>query len=64
VASGRTPWEVLHDPHLGFNVSVMRAALRARDVIFGMAMQGAPAQDEFGVGRVLLSLALLYKDRA
>lgn len=32
-AWGRTPWEVLHDPHLAYNMTVARAALELKRVL-------------------------------
>lgn len=29
-AAGRTPWEVVHDPHLAYNLTVMRAAVELK----------------------------------
>jgi hypothetical protein len=42
-ASGRTPWEVLHDPHLGYNLTVMRAAQELKRIILLRASNPAAA---------------------
>ena len=31
-AAARTPWEALHDPHLAYNLTVMRAAIELKRV--------------------------------
>mgnify|MGYP001283770681 CR=1 FL=1 len=59
---GQTPWQALHDPHLAFNVSVLRAADQARGMVYGLTMQGAAPGDDMGIGRVLALLTLIYKD--
>ena len=36
-STGRTPWEALMDPHLNFNLSVMRGYDKAKQVAEDMA---------------------------
>jgi hypothetical protein len=45
-ASGRTPWETMHDPRLAYNVTVMRAHDEYRRWI--KAMRTQPPGDALG----------------
>jgi hypothetical protein len=38
-ASGRTPWEAVHDPHLAYNLTVMRAAVEVKRYTLDRAEQ-------------------------
>ena len=38
-AAGRTPWEVVHDPHLAYNLTVMRAAVELKRWTLDRAQQ-------------------------
>ena len=40
-AWGRTPWEVVHDPHLAYNLTVFNAALELKRIILARAGDGA-----------------------
>ena len=60
-ATGQTPWEALHDPHRAFNLTVMRAHDKARSMRLGLLLQGVTG-DDFGVGRIITTLRLLYED--
>jgi len=42
-ASGRTPWEVVHDEHLAYNLTVMRAALELKRILMARAQSEAAA---------------------
>ena len=48
-AWGRTPWEVVHDPHLAYNMTVFRAAMELKRV----AMDRAGAQQTAAAARIL-----------
>lgn len=57
---GRTPRASLQDPDRAFNLSVLRAARKARGVVFDRTMKQAAGGDEFGIRRILLALRLIY----
>jgi hypothetical protein len=61
-ASGRTPWEVLHDKHVAFNVTCQRAHDRVQQMRFGLTMDAVKAGDDLGVGRVIAALQLIHGD--
>jgi hypothetical protein len=42
-AAGRTPWEALHDPHLAYNATVMRAAQEYKRILLLRASNPAAA---------------------
>ena len=56
-AQGRSPREVASDPELPYNATVMRAAQRAREMRWGMAMAGCKNFES----QVLTALRLLYE---
>ena len=60
--SGRTPWEALHDPHLRFNLNVMRSSKKARGMGFRLAMQQLSSGDEFGIARVIETLRRVLEE--
>jgi hypothetical protein len=60
-ASGRTPWEALHDPHLAFNATAMRAHDRARRMKRDLALDSVPPGD-FGVEHIRLLLRLMMEE--
>lgn len=54
-AQGRTAWETLHDPHLRFNLTVMRAHDKAKHMRFALSLQ--QAEDKLGA-----AIQMLYED--
>jgi len=60
-ASGRTPWEALHDPNLPFNVTVMRGAEMAGDMVYGLTTEAAASGDELGMRRAIATLNLIRR---
>lgn len=57
---GCTPWEAFHDPHLGFNLTVMRTADAERQKQYLLLMEQAKSGDEFGLNRMYATLMLSY----
>jgi limonene-1,2-epoxide hydrolase len=45
-AMRQTPWQATHDPMLGFNLTVMRAAAKARGVVLERVMAKAQSTEQ------------------
>lgn len=54
---GRSAWETAHDPHLSFNMTVMRCWRKHRQLRFDMTLP--PDRRDF-LGRVIAAFRLLF----
>lgn len=59
---GLTPHQALQDPHLGFNLSVMRGHDKMRSEKFAEIARRVAKKDSLGVNRIYQALRLLYED--
>ena len=62
-ASGQTPWQAFRNPSRAFDITVMRAHDKAREIRFNLAMQAAGSEDPTGMSRVLTAVRLLYEEQ-
>lgn len=60
-ATGTTPWAALHDPHVAFNVTALRAYDKAQEMRMLAMLESLKSGDEFGIARVLGMLQLVLE---
>jgi|KBSSwiStaDraftv2_1062776.scaffolds.fasta_scaffold00388_17 hypothetical protein len=58
-----TPRQALEDPHLGFNLSVMRAADQARITDVNLALSKAMGRDKSGMAAIMVLIAAVFEDQ-
>jgi hypothetical protein len=61
-ATGRSPWEVWHSPHLSFDLTCQRAHDKVLELRRTMTLDSLKAGDDMGIARILAMQQLIHMD--